>query len=108
MGGAAASAGGYMLRIAGTEVPGDGNGIGGGKDAADAGKKGNTGKRGEMGMLEGEFAALMTEFDTRMKILRTVVAAGEKKDGTDGNREGDGDGDREAEANGEGDPREDI
>jgi hypothetical protein len=97
-----------MLRIAGTEVPRNGDGVAGVKDAADAGRKGDTGKKGEMGMAEGEFAALMKEFDTRMKILRTVVVAGEKKDGADGNRDGDGDGDRETEANGEGDPQGDI
>jgi hypothetical protein len=91
-----------MLRIAGSEVPGNGNGSGRGVPEGE--RKGDGSKGGEMGMADGEFAALMREFDARMKVLRTVVAAGEdNKDGIDADRdrEGDGDGDREAEAEGD-------
>lgn len=69
-----------MLKISGTDgrqtsMPGVGTGLGlvhGREGKGGAGK----GAGSDEGLAEGEFQALMLEFDSRMKVLRTVVEAG--------------------------------
>jgi hypothetical protein len=89
-----------MLRIVGTQVPSNGDWNGNGDRNGDSKVEGEEdgGGESEMGMLDRKFAVLMKEFDTRMKILRTIVAAGEeKRDGADADRGEDGEGEVEAE-----------
>jgi hypothetical protein len=82
-----------MLKISGTDGSQTGTGtgtanigLGLGKGAAKGAGKDGTGMAG---LTEGEFQALMVEFDQRMKVLRTVVEAGVEV-GRQGGIEGEG------------------
>jgi hypothetical protein len=86
-----------MLKISGTDGRqmnargiGTGLGLGQGREGkAGAGK----GVGSYEGLTEAEFQALMLEFDSRMKVLRTVVEAGAEvgqRHGAGGEAEGEG------------------
>lgn len=97
-----------MLKIAGTDVmemwySGTGRGMGVSREGKGVGKESG------VGLSEGEFQALMGDFDRRMKLLRTIVEAGNELV-----REGDEEGETEVGADvegakgGEGDTAQDV
>jgi len=81
-----------MLKISGTDGSQTSTGIGnvGGKEGKGAGKGKDAGAA-MAGLTEGEFQALVSEFEQRMKVLRTVVEAGVEV-GRQGGGGGEGEG----------------
>lgn len=88
-----------MLKISGTDgrqtsTGAMGTGLG-------LGREGRGAAKGE-GLTEAEFQALMLEFDSRMKALRTVVEAGVEVGKREEEGEGEGAGERREEDTGVG------
>jgi hypothetical protein len=87
-----------MLKISGTDgsqVSSAGTGLRIGKE--DKGEAKGTAKGAGAGLTDADFQALMSDFDQRMTVLRTVVEAGNdvgslKEGGADHDVEKDGDG----------------
>jgi hypothetical protein len=81
-----------MLKISGTDGRQvDGTGVMG-LGLGGTGAHGRGESKGGAGMTEAEFQALMLEFDSRMKVLRTVVEAGGEVVKREGEGKGEGDG----------------
>lgn len=75
-----------MLKISGTDGRMVGGAGGVGLGLGTQGKGEGKGGAAAAGLTDAEFQALMLEFDSRMKVLRTVVEAG----GEVGRRQGGG------------------
>jgi hypothetical protein len=97
-----------MLKISGTDgrSVGGAGGVGLGLVHGKGEGKGGEGKGGA-GMTEGDFQALMLEFDSRMKVLRTVVEAGgkvgQRREGKERVAEGETTAEREEDTSATGD-----